>query len=192
MTAASISTERLTCRPEAPIARSIAISRVRWATVIENVLLMMNAPTNTATKAKTTMIVAMPASSLGHRCLVLGDQRGAGDDLDVAADRGLDRGGEVGLRHTRVGGDGDRVGLAGRRQQLGGRGVGEQHGRRPGRGVGGAERGDAGDRELPRLALGEHRGDVARLVAGLVGARLVDDDLVVGRRAHDRWPARTG
>ena len=40
----------------------------------------------------------------------------------------------------------------GRRQQLGGGGVGEQHGRRPGGRVGGAERGDAGDRELPRLA----------------------------------------
>ena len=51
-TNASISTERLTCRPEAPIARSIAISLVRWATVIENVLLMMNAPTNTATNGE--------------------------------------------------------------------------------------------------------------------------------------------
>ena len=58
-----MSTERLTCRPDAPIARSIAISRVRWATVMANVLLMMNAPTSTATKAKTTMIVAMPARS---------------------------------------------------------------------------------------------------------------------------------
>ena len=50
----------------------------------------------------------------------------------------------------------------------------------PGRRVGRAEGGDAGDRELPRLALGEHGRDVARLVAGVVGARLVDDDLVVG------------
>ena len=39
------------------MARNIAISRVRCATVIENVLLMMNAPTNTATMAKTSEIV---------------------------------------------------------------------------------------------------------------------------------------
>ena len=94
--------------------------------------------------------------------------------------------------HTCVGGDGDRVRLAGRRQQLGGRGIGEQHGGRAGRRVGGAERGDAGDRELPRRALGEHGRDVTRLVAGLVGARLVDDDLVVVGRRDDRSPARTG
>src|ERR671910_2922592 len=61
MTTASMSTERFTWRPDAPIARSIAISRVLWATVIENVLLMMNAPTNTATTAKTSEIVSNSA-----------------------------------------------------------------------------------------------------------------------------------
>ena len=140
---------------------------------------MMNAPTNMATPAKISMNVPNAGDVGGERCLVLVDERGARDDLDVAADRGLDRGGDIGLRHACVSGDGDRVGLAGRRQQLAGRRVGEQHRRRPGGGVGVAERGDAGDRELARCALGEHGRDVTRRVAGRVGARLVDDDLVV-------------
>ena len=37
-----------TWRRVAPSVRSSASSRVRWATVIENVLKMMNAPTSTA------------------------------------------------------------------------------------------------------------------------------------------------
>ena len=45
-------TEAVTCRRLAPIARSNAISRVRWATTIENVLKMMNEPTNSAMPAK--------------------------------------------------------------------------------------------------------------------------------------------
>ena len=51
---ASISTERSTWRREAPSVRSIPNSRTRWATVIEKVLKMMNAPTKTATQAKTS------------------------------------------------------------------------------------------------------------------------------------------
>ncbi len=122
---------------------------------------------------------AHAGEEFGHRCLVLGDQCGAGDDLDVATNGGLDLRDDVGLRPTGVSGDCDRVGLAGCRQQLGGGRIGEQHGRRPGRRVGSAEGGGAGNRELPRLVLGEHGGDVTRLVAGLVGAGLVDDDLAV-------------
>ena len=38
MANASSMTERMTCRREAPIVRSIASSRERWATVIESVL----------------------------------------------------------------------------------------------------------------------------------------------------------
>ena len=49
---ASPSTEPRTCRPEAPSARSSASSRVRWAMTIENVLTMMNEPTNRAMIAK--------------------------------------------------------------------------------------------------------------------------------------------
>ena len=44
-----------TWRRLAPIARSIAISVVRCDTMIENVLLMMNAPTNMAMPAKISM-----------------------------------------------------------------------------------------------------------------------------------------
>ena len=42
----------MTCRRRAPIARSSAISRERWVTVIVNVFQMMNEPTNSAMPAK--------------------------------------------------------------------------------------------------------------------------------------------
>ena len=53
-TDASSSTERATCRRLAPIARSSASSRLRWATRIEKVLTMRKAPTVSATPAKTS------------------------------------------------------------------------------------------------------------------------------------------
>ena len=53
MTSDSRMTEPRTCRREAPIVRSVANSRVRWATVIEKVLKMTNAPTKSAMPAKT-------------------------------------------------------------------------------------------------------------------------------------------
>ena len=46
-------TEPRICRREAPIVRNVANSRVRWATVIEKVLKMTNAPTKSAMPAKT-------------------------------------------------------------------------------------------------------------------------------------------
>ncbi len=46
-------------RREAPRVRSIANSRVRWATVIENVLKIRKAPTNSATPAKISSAVLM-------------------------------------------------------------------------------------------------------------------------------------
>ncbi len=48
---ASMTTIQVTCRPVAPIARRRANSFVLWATMMRNVLLMMNAPTKTATAA---------------------------------------------------------------------------------------------------------------------------------------------
>ncbi len=42
-------TEPTTCARVAPSVRSSPNSRVRWATVIEKVLKMMNAPTNSET-----------------------------------------------------------------------------------------------------------------------------------------------
>ena len=51
-TSASSSTERVTCRFDAPSARSRASSRLRWATRIENVLTIRKAPTTSEMPAK--------------------------------------------------------------------------------------------------------------------------------------------
>ena len=51
MTSDSRITEPSICRRDAPIVRSVANSRVRCATVIENVLKMTNAPTKSAMPA---------------------------------------------------------------------------------------------------------------------------------------------
>ena len=48
----SSTTERITWRREAPSVRSVANSRERWATVIESVLRITNAPTNSAMPPK--------------------------------------------------------------------------------------------------------------------------------------------
>ena len=64
MTAVSSSTERSTCRREAPSVRRVASSRVRWATVIEIVLKITNAPTNSEmppNASRNTRIVPMPS-----------------------------------------------------------------------------------------------------------------------------------
>ena len=53
----SVITDRLTCLGVAPMARHSPISRTRWPTMIWNVLLMMNADTNTAMNANTSRIV---------------------------------------------------------------------------------------------------------------------------------------
>ena len=52
ITKPSMTTERMTCLREPPSVRSVANSRVRWATVIESVLKMTNAPTNSAMPPK--------------------------------------------------------------------------------------------------------------------------------------------
>ena len=52
ITRPSITTERMTCLREAPRVRSVANSRVRWATVIDSVLKITNAPTNRAMAPK--------------------------------------------------------------------------------------------------------------------------------------------
>ena len=52
ITSPSSRTERMTCLREAPSVRRVANSRVRWATVIERVLKITNAPTNNAIAAK--------------------------------------------------------------------------------------------------------------------------------------------
>lgn len=62
-TNASISTDRVTWRREAPTARSSASSLVRWATSIVKVLAMMNVPTNRAIPAKTSSAFFRPLMS---------------------------------------------------------------------------------------------------------------------------------
>ena len=61
----------MTCLREAPSVRSVANSRVRWATVIDSVLKITNAPTSSAMPPKpssTWRIIAMPSlMSFGAR-----------------------------------------------------------------------------------------------------------------------------
>ena len=57
ITSASVMTEVSTCRRLAPTARNSASSLPRWATMIENVLKMMNAPTNSAMAANTSRAI---------------------------------------------------------------------------------------------------------------------------------------
>ena len=57
ITKASSTTLRTSWRRLAPSVRSIANSRVRWATVIENVLKMRNAATNSETPEKMSIAV---------------------------------------------------------------------------------------------------------------------------------------
>ena len=52
ITRPSSTTERRTCLREAPRVRNVANSRVRWATVIDRVLKITNAPTNSAMPPK--------------------------------------------------------------------------------------------------------------------------------------------
>jgi hypothetical protein len=55
-------TERSTCRREAPSVRRVANSRVRCATVIESVLKMTNAPTNSAIAPKPSKMYVRKSS----------------------------------------------------------------------------------------------------------------------------------
>ncbi len=61
---ASPSTDRNTCRRLAPTMRSSASSRVRCPTVIENVLKIVNAPTNSEISANTSSAVERNDSAL--------------------------------------------------------------------------------------------------------------------------------
>ena len=88
--AASIRTAAITRRLEAPSVRSIANSRILWATVIEKVLKIRNAPTKTAIPAKTSS--AGKAEALLDVAGVLLRRLLAGAHLDlVGGQRGGDR-----------------------------------------------------------------------------------------------------
>lgn len=63
MTSASTMTDRVTCRRSAPSARNRAISWLRWATRIENVLRIRKTPTNSAMPAKISRKVVKKPSA---------------------------------------------------------------------------------------------------------------------------------
>lgn len=162
---------------------------------------MMNAATEHGHEPEDEEDRAHTGDVLGERVLVLLDERRAGDHLDVAVEHRLDGRHELPLVDSLVGGDGDRIGLTGRRQQLGRRRVGEEHCGRPGRESAAPNRAVPAMVNWRGLVLREHRHDVAGAVARSVGTRLVDDDLVVAggcttAREHvrvqvvDRHPVR--
>ncbi len=64
----STSTERITCRREAPSTRSSANSFVRCATVTVNVLKIRKPPTSSATPAKTSSAIRMKPSASERSC----------------------------------------------------------------------------------------------------------------------------
>ena len=68
MTTDSAITEPITCRREAPSVRNSANSRVRWATVTENVLKIRKPPTSSATPAKTSSAVRMKPRASDRSC----------------------------------------------------------------------------------------------------------------------------
>jgi hypothetical protein len=72
ITSASTITEKRTCRRDAPIVRSVANSRTRWATVMESVLKMTKAPTKSAMRPKASrkywMMFVNSSTSLVASC----------------------------------------------------------------------------------------------------------------------------
>ena len=102
-----------TCRRIAPTVRSMANSRMRWATVIEKVLKMTNAPTSTAAPAKASRAGVKNAVDRVRDLvgLLLG-RLGAGLHLDEVRQRRRDAGAQLRRRHARVAVDRDRGRLA--------------------------------------------------------------------------------
>ena len=186
-TSASTMTVASTWRDEAPRVRSIPNSRVRWATVIENVLKIRNAPTNTEMPAKTSRKVVrkLKPSLMSADCSrgVLG----AGLRLRVLRQDGVDPGGELirGDALRRLDLDlvelallaGDRLGLR-EREEREARAT-ERHA--------GAEPADSRERVGAGSLRAADRDLLADLVALLLGGDRVDPDLGAGsrRRALD-------
>ena len=153
---ASIITEPSTWRRAAPTMRSIANSRVRWATVIESVLKIVNAPTRTATPPNTSRTVLMmpmnffSPSSVKRSCAAAVWTWRSAPTAAATARADVGRGGAGAAR------DEDRVVAAllveqllrGREVEHGGRGGAERLDR--------AEAGDADDRNEEACAA---RGD---------------------------------
>ena len=90
ISAASARTAPRTWRDEAPSVRSIANSRVRWTTVIENVLKIRKPPTKTEMPANTRSAVVRKREALGDVARVLLSGLRAGHDVELRADGLLD------------------------------------------------------------------------------------------------------
>ena len=188
MPSASSSTAPSTWRRLAPIARSSAFSRVRWATVMKNVLKMMNPPTNRATRANTSMkvlkndrpsrmaswfssvtVAPVTASTPPGRTA---SRRSTSSCCDTPSSPAIEMLSNLpGLAHVAL-------------RRLGG----EHRERGATRGIGAADAGDAGDGHVERRPLHEHGRPVADGVAGVVGDALVQDDVVA--RLGARCPRR--
>ena len=83
--------------------RSNASSRVRWPTMIENVLKIVNAPTNSEMKAKTSSAVEKNDSAWSIDAGLLVDHGLTGDDLDAVRQDLRDGALDLGLVGARCG-----------------------------------------------------------------------------------------
>ena len=110
--AASTSTPPRIWRLLAPSARSRPFSRVRCATVIENVLKIMKAPTSRATTAKISMKVLKTACPAGT-CPASPCDRRPGHRLRAVRQHALQVGDQLLLRHARGGDEPDAVNFPG-------------------------------------------------------------------------------
>ena len=180
----SPASDQNTWRRSAPIARSSADDRWRWAAMIENVLLMLNVATSSATAANTSQEDAQEADEVGVDLVVrLVDEIVTADHLDAvrhatSAIAGDDRV----LAHPVVGLDEQRRHATRlTRHVLLGAGQRERGERRRSEPVFAAERRDPDDLDVDRFGRGDDRVVTDRQVA-VVGGAPVDDDLVVRHR----------
>ena len=90
MTSDSRITDPSICRRDAPIVRSVANSRVRCATVIENVLKMTNAPTKRAIAREREQEVAEDRRELVDLVDCVRGLGGRAHDLGFCRECGLD------------------------------------------------------------------------------------------------------
>ena len=107
----SSTTDASTCLREAPSVRSVASSRIRWATVIESVFAITKLPTKSAMPPKASRIVRkMPIPS--WVLAVRGCLAGRRLDRGRLGEQGIDLADELGLRDAGLGADEDLVELA--------------------------------------------------------------------------------
>ena len=179
MASASPVTDERICRRDAPIARSSADSRVRWATRIENVLWMLNVATMRAMPANASrMIWKKPRKSLSMSACCSAVSSVLRQRLDPRRHQLRDLVAQGLGADAVLGGDehgGDAVGPVG--QQVASRVEREGRVGRRAEAVDVAERGDADDRDLDRVGR-EDGGAVADGEVAVLGRAAVDDDLV--------------